>query len=416
MTIIEGRTGPAESDASAFYGPVFAASPSPDLLSRASNPATEAWARNIVIGCLKNAGFPNPTLAMQQIVQAVGRLEGYYGKASNPPEWAGSNNWGAVQCCKPNADGTCRDGTFGTKDTSPKNGGYSYVACFKKYATPEAGCADMLRIMLRTPAEREALVKGSIVAMSRAMYDAHYYEGTSTDREKAIATHAATLDTNIAAIRSALGEPVGATLAGSEGGGGGPGPLASNADGLGALAAIVPIALGVAKIVAHMAGEDAFGPGFSAVGAPLMITPAMAKARVDEVYTRMSQTDDDWSKAFGKKKVTDAQYREWSTFFTEWNTWYKDISGHGSPSPWDWETGISVVNAPSVYGRADVFDARRFGFVKILQGLGAIPGRPPEEPPPTPEPPGGLLARLENLAVPAAVIAVVWGVTRLVGR
>ena len=354
----------AEDLPPAFFGPVFLASPvsvGGDASVGAASSDTEAWARKIVLECLAKAGYPKPSLGMVQIVQAIGRLEGFYGKASNPPEWAGSNNWGAVQSGKPGPDGSCPVGSFGSVDTSPKTGTtVRYKACFRKYATPEDGCSDMFRIMTKSPREREAVERGDVIGTSTAMYDAGYYEGMFKDRDKAIAQHAATIAKNVKAIAGALGEPIAANGQGKAADG-------SSFDMSSLLFAALPLGFGLAKALVH------------AVGDPLIVTPSMAQDKIEQVNVNYGQTDDEYSKAIQKKKISLDAYKAWTAQFTKWRLWSQGNK-------------ISVASAAADYEEAKRYDLQRYEYALKLEKAGAAPpGKIPETPPPAIEPGGGVL-------------------------
>lgn len=362
--MVEGLVVGIEVLTPAFYGPVFLSAPigvGGDASVGAASPDTEAWARKIVVDCLQKAGYPSPSLGMIQIVQAIGRLEGFYGKASNPPEWAGSNNWGAVQSGRPGPDGSCPVGSFGSTDTSPKSGTtVKYKACFRKYATPEEGCADMLRIMLKSPRERAAVEKGDVLATSTAMYDAGYYEGMFKDRDKAIAQHAATVSKNVKAISEALKEPIGTAATGKNAQG-------EEIDASPLLFALLPVGFGLAKMLVHMVGD------------PLVVTPSMAQDKIEQVNTNYGQTDDEYSKAIQKKKIGLDLYKAWTAQFTKWRLWSQG-------------NRISVSSAASDYEEAKRYDLTRYEYALKLEKAGAAPpGKIPETPPPPVDPGGGVL-------------------------
>jgi hypothetical protein len=132
------------------------------------------WARGIVEQAFAQV-FPGvkPSRASLQLVQANGALESTYGLATSPPSWIGSNNWGAVQCQKQGEPGgPCPDGCFPAEDETPVG---KRPVCFRKYPSHVAGCAHMLKVMTRTPEERDALLAGNLPNLARAMRDASYY-------------------------------------------------------------------------------------------------------------------------------------------------------------------------------------------------------------------------------------------------
>lgn len=220
----------------AFFGPLFntvqLATSGAIMVGTVGNPSVEAWARKVVTDSLLKVGIANPPLSTLQALQSIGRLEGFYGKAKNPPEWEGSNNWGAVQCCTPK-DGVCPENTFKGKDTL--QGGKVYGVCFRSYATPELGCLDMINHAMKSKAAKEAFLKGDLVAIATAMYDAHYYGTPFKDRDKAIAYYVSAMQRNIEIIARNLGEKVAATVA-----------IKPSTPGGSSLLMLLPIALGLA--------------------------------------------------------------------------------------------------------------------------------------------------------------------------
>lgn len=173
------------------------------LDTRALDPAAErslhAWARQIIVATWP-ASLPR-TLGGTQLAQANALLESGYGQG-----WGGacigSNNWGAVQAgsAPPCGSGSCQYG-----DTHPGSGGYQW--CFKAYGSPQQGCADFLRIMLR-PQTAKVINTGNATKVSAAMYAEHYFEGNSTIPKDAISNRAQGVYSRAKTIASALGEPL----------------------------------------------------------------------------------------------------------------------------------------------------------------------------------------------------------------
>ncbi len=166
----------------------------------------EAW------GGLPNA--PTPTAPAVQAVQAIALGESGYGegwKATSAMH--GSKNWGAVQCCRPLADGTCPEGSAPHGDRGPTG---AYVACFKLYPTHVAGARDLLRELFRRSAVRAALDGGDATRIAGAMYDSRYFTATkeevggspSATRANAVARYGSAIEHNAAIIAKSLGEPV----------------------------------------------------------------------------------------------------------------------------------------------------------------------------------------------------------------
>jgi peptidoglycan hydrolase-like protein with peptidoglycan-binding domain len=138
----------------------------------------------------------------RQYTLSVARGEGFYGRGwgtKNPEaaayglqgdEGVGSNNWGAVQ-------GTGSAGSFphidyGWKNVNGQRVWKSYVANYKRYATPEEGYLDMAKIILNggkrgaagAAAIKTALDKGSLRDAVFAQHQNGYFE---LDPEKYLA-------------------------------------------------------------------------------------------------------------------------------------------------------------------------------------------------------------------------------------
>lgn len=157
---------------------------------------TDAWARGVLARAWPQA-LARPSPAELQGVQAIGRLEGFYGFASRPAGWAGSNNWGAIHC----AHGPPCDGTdcFEAGDTTAT--GSSYRTCFRVYPSADAGAADLVHELYRRPSVAAALKTGDALAIATAMRRTGYHETAPEKYGRAIAN-------NAAAIASSVGEPL----------------------------------------------------------------------------------------------------------------------------------------------------------------------------------------------------------------
>lgn len=156
--------------------------------------------------------FPDliPVRGVLQALQGVCWLESQYGMG-----WKGagkgSNNWGAVQGGRPPCNLVVG---FQYTDTHPNADGTStpYSICFKRYATPVDGCADVARIMYGNPkTPKQALdraIAGDMYGVSAAMRAQGYYEGFGRTQAERIANHHKALMRGIVRIAAALGEPL----------------------------------------------------------------------------------------------------------------------------------------------------------------------------------------------------------------
>jgi hypothetical protein len=95
------------------------------------------WGRGLIIQALKAVLGRDPTLGEIQLAQAIGWVEGNYGKAK-PGGSDAENNWGGVQCGNPGV-GNCRPAKDSYTD------GKQYSTGFLSYATPLDGATDMVK-------------------------------------------------------------------------------------------------------------------------------------------------------------------------------------------------------------------------------------------------------------------------------
>lgn len=163
--------------------------PPSDILNR------DQWAR----GVLERAYPEAASLQALQMIQAVGRFEGHYGHADDPA-WAGSNNWGAIQCLH---GPPCGNDCFEHKDTHAD--GTAYVACFRKYPSAIDGAKGLVHELLRRKAVADVINTGSATAVANAMRATGYFEAPA-------ANYAKNLYRNAQAIATALGEKLVVTL------------------------------------------------------------------------------------------------------------------------------------------------------------------------------------------------------------
>lgn len=157
----------------------------------------DVWARGVLVSVWPTARPGEiPTTAELQAVQAVGRLEGFYGMATKPAGWAGSNNWGAIQCHnRPPCGADC----FEAGDNDEH--GNAYRACFRRYASPEAGALDLLHELMRRAGVPAALKTGNATAIAGAMRATGYFA-------LAADAYAARIAGAAGAIASSLKEPL----------------------------------------------------------------------------------------------------------------------------------------------------------------------------------------------------------------
>lgn len=151
-----------------------------------------------------------PTLPERQALCGVGRLETRYGDGWKNAG-VGSNNIGAIQAAHPPCDPSTM---FQYTDTHPNPDGTStaYSICFRKYARPEDGWADLVRVMYGTRDNpKRALAeatRGNLYGVSAAMRAQGFYEGFGKTQSDRINNHYKALYASVLAAATALGEPM----------------------------------------------------------------------------------------------------------------------------------------------------------------------------------------------------------------
>lgn len=156
--------------------------------------STFATVRPLVSKVLPSVTDPVDVEMVARYAMGVGWLETNYGKG-----WQGagkvSNNMGAVT-------GTHGGKFFVHGDSNPSG---SYTTKFKVYPTAEAGWTDLLRIMYRSPDTLRAALAGDTRGVSQAMFNAHYYTGTSKTPSVNVDRHEAALTNGLRVAESELG-------------------------------------------------------------------------------------------------------------------------------------------------------------------------------------------------------------------
>ncbi len=155
--------------------------------------------RDVYIEAFKRVHGSTPTNAQLEAVMAVGRHETVFGQAKfRGGVGPGMHNHGAVQCCKPNANGECPANAFLSSDTTPNpNGGDTvYSVCFKRYASDVDGAADLIRIIGKRPLTLLKAGTSSLAAFAAGMYMQGYFESTNAAK--------ATVDKNSAVVSALI--------------------------------------------------------------------------------------------------------------------------------------------------------------------------------------------------------------------
>lgn len=163
------------------------------------------WARPFIIAGLEAQGIPAEPISVVLADQAVGFLETGYSKYWRG-NGVGSNNVGAIQKSRPPCDPAT---SFEFRDTHPNEDGTStsYVVCFKKYATLEAGFADLAReVYTRRPRVLLTAQRGSLADVSVELYRSRYYESVGRTVAERIGHHYSALFSSASAIAHACGD------------------------------------------------------------------------------------------------------------------------------------------------------------------------------------------------------------------
>lgn len=157
----------------------------------------QAWRDAVAAGYVSD--YPEPQLTMLvRYAMAVGYLESSYGYGWAAGKGAGSNNMGAIT-----AGAAWTGETFSHEDSTPTS---SYVARFRVYPSRVAGWVDLIRQVYRGHPDAVAAAReGDTRSFSQAMYDAHYYTGTSTTPSVNVDRHATAVARGLAASASVLG-------------------------------------------------------------------------------------------------------------------------------------------------------------------------------------------------------------------
>lgn len=160
---------------------------------------TDRWARGQLLQAI---AVVDPTLAsgripfgFLQILQAITRGEGYYGRATRPAGWEKTHNWGAIHGGYP----PCKGNDLLTVDTDAA--GKEYPVCIKAYPTEFDGCVAFVK---RVKDAFPAFMTGDASAAAHAMKSVYRYDATETKYTDMI-------EKNAKVIAAALNEPYSVT-------------------------------------------------------------------------------------------------------------------------------------------------------------------------------------------------------------
>lgn len=143
------------------------------------------------------------------LVQIIGWLESNYGRGWKDAG-VGSHNWGAIQ-------GSYQGSSFPYSDSRPNpadpDNPLRYETTFRAYPNDEEGIADLWSLLKRR--YRKAVAKarsGSWGAVSQALYDGGYYEGTHPDPAVNVARHRRRVMDTYATLAPVYGESRGRSV------------------------------------------------------------------------------------------------------------------------------------------------------------------------------------------------------------
>lgn len=149
------------------------------------------WGRGILQQAWQSYYNEEPTLAALETAQGMTEGEGWYGFASKPAAWQGSNNWGGITCT-----GTCDDSNSFTSGDHLADG-TQYQTRFKKYPTPLDGAIDFIKYIGDNYGGHDLAMSGDLVGFATQLRSKGYYQGDSTDPTQAAQDYAQAIYTRV---------------------------------------------------------------------------------------------------------------------------------------------------------------------------------------------------------------------------
>ena len=159
-------------------------------------------ARNTIIDAFKEVFNRAPNLYEAQFAQSVALYESGYGSYRFYNHVTDSyitetNNWGSVHC---QVTPPCPPDCFEATDTHAD--GTKYLACFKRFTSPEEGAKFFIRTFYKNkPSILAAANSGSISNVAQAIHSSRYSEASPAKLESS-------LTIRLQEITKALGEPM----------------------------------------------------------------------------------------------------------------------------------------------------------------------------------------------------------------
>lgn len=139
---------------------------------------------------------------LTRYLMAVAWLETNYGYGWKA-QGKGSNNMGAIT-------GSYNGQYFLHGDSSAEG---KYIAKFRKYPSRFDGWVDLFKVMYGKPGVEAAAERNDPNGVSQALYDAHYYLGTSKDPAVNVGRHVAALNNALHLADAELGPRPGQSAA-----------------------------------------------------------------------------------------------------------------------------------------------------------------------------------------------------------
>lgn len=168
-----------------------------------------AWRQRAAAGKLSPAEPPEQAL---QAIQAISWFESNYGNPSNPPQWKGSHNLGAIHHpthpfppCPPDA--------FEWRDYDPRQKKL-VPFCFQTFPDFVSGANAYLKILLKPRTLQAILTSNDADIIALAMYDDSYFVGMkepgNPDERRKVNSHdyARGIDRAARTVAPAVGEPL----------------------------------------------------------------------------------------------------------------------------------------------------------------------------------------------------------------
>ena len=164
---------------------------------------SDTEARDILVSAWASLNQDPMTDSQLHMAMCVARHESGYGCA-----WCGvmtgSNNWGAIQAGSMPRKGYSR--LYQDTHPNPDGTNTTYKICFREYATPVEGAADLLRVLyLKRIFVFYAAETGNVQSVAQEMHKSGYFEGSGATVAIRISNYAKALWRNYSTILKSTG-------------------------------------------------------------------------------------------------------------------------------------------------------------------------------------------------------------------